>query len=167
MSVEAGLWSCLPASDATAWPVFNNNVDAPAPAPASPFSHFPFLFSSVCLPCTHSFGFIPSPVSLCDNGVQRQTVFIPDSTIISISSTSSSSLPLLPCAPMEANAFYIKPRTSQNMLFRFPEGFSFVFYEQTAGEYKKKKKTWDFNFTCTLGIVVTNKKRLLCVTVTA
>lgn len=76
MSVEAGLWSCLPASDATAWTVFNNNVDALAPS--SPFSHFSFLFSSVRLPCVPSFGFIPSPVSSCDNGVRRQTVFIPD-----------------------------------------------------------------------------------------
>lgn len=32
---------------------------------------------------------------------------------------------------------------------------------------ENKKKTGDFNFTCTLGIVATNKKRLLCVTVTA
>lgn len=76
MSVEAGLWSCLPASDATARTVFNNNVDALAPF--SPFSHFSFLFSSVCLPYARSLGFIPSPVSSCDNGVRQQTVFIPD-----------------------------------------------------------------------------------------
>lgn len=39
MSVEAGLWSCLPASDATARTVFNNTVDALAPS--SPFLIFP------------------------------------------------------------------------------------------------------------------------------
>lgn len=43
MSVEAGLWSCLPASDATARTLFNNNVDALAPS--SPlFSFFLPLF---------------------------------------------------------------------------------------------------------------------------
>lgn len=58
----------------------------------------------------------PSLASSCDNGVQQQTVFISDWPIISISSTSSSSLPLLQRTSIVVKTFYILSRTSKNRI---------------------------------------------------
>lgn len=125
----------------------------------------PFLIFPSSSPLHASPTYIPPAPSLassCDNGVQQQTVFISDWPIISISSMSSSSLPLLQRTSIVVKTFYILSWRIEYAVLMSRR----VFFHFLRPNHKRiKKQTGDFNLTGML--VVINKKRLLCVTVTA
>lgn len=94
-----------------------------------PSASFAYVLSALC-PYWHGRVIMRSSSNLAD--------YISDETIISISNTSSSSVPLLQHTLMVVNIFYIISWTSEN-LFQWAEACSLIFLSSNVKRITEKK----------------------------